>query len=61
MLNYSQTPARELERIVEDLTKYLLVDMNVSEEHFAELDKLKARLCDLRPYMSNVEFTKETV
>jgi hypothetical protein len=61
MLNYSETPARELERILEDLSKYLIIDLAATEEQCLELDKLFNRLANLRQYMHDVKFVKETV
>jgi hypothetical protein len=59
MLNYSQTPARELERIVEDITKYSII--NLTHEQATAMYDLSVRLLELRQYMRTVEFTKETV
>jgi hypothetical protein len=59
MLNYSQTPARELERIVEDITKYSI--MNLTHEQATAMYDVSVRLLELRQYMRTVEFTKETV
>lgn len=59
MLNYSQTPARELERIVEDITKYSI--MNLTHDQASAMYDLSVRLLELREYMSNVKFVKETV
>lgn len=59
MLNYSQTPARELERIVEDLTKYSI--MNFTAEQAEAVYNISVRLLELRQYMHDVKFVKETV
>jgi hypothetical protein len=59
MVNYTETPARELERIVEDLTKYSI--MNLSQDQCTALYDMSVRLLELRQYMHDVKYVKETV
>ena len=59
MLNYSQTPACELERIVEEITRYSII--NLTHEQATAMYDLSVRLLELRQYMHDVKFTKETV
>ena len=59
MVKYTETPARELERLVDDLLRLSLTEM--STEHNSKVYDIAVKMLELRPYMKNTKFVKETV
>jgi hypothetical protein len=57
MVKYTDSAARELERIVEDITTYSIT--NLTPEQADAMYDMVGRLLQLRQYMSNVKFEKE--